>query len=46
VGDTEISATPLLADLPQDHGSKHKPGGVIDLPYLDGVQHAAFPDAP
>jgi hypothetical protein len=25
-------------------GSKRKPGGVIELPYLDGVQHAAFPD--
>lgn len=24
-------------------GSKRKPGGVIELPYLDGVQHAAFP---
>jgi protein gp37 len=25
-------------------GSKRKAGGVIELPYLDGVQHAAFPD--
>jgi hypothetical protein len=24
-------------------GSKRKPGGVIELPYLDGVQHADFP---
>jgi hypothetical protein len=24
-------------------GSKRKAGGVIELPYLDGVQHAAFP---
>jgi protein gp37 len=24
-------------------GSKHKAGGIIGLPYLDGVQHAAFP---
>jgi len=24
-------------------GSKQKSGGVIELPYLDGVQHAAFP---
>ncbi len=24
-------------------GSKRKPGGVIELPYLDGVQHAEFP---
>lgn len=25
-------------------GSKRKPSGVIELPYLDGVQHAAFPE--
>ncbi len=25
-------------------GSKRKSGGVIELPYLDGVQHAAFPE--
>jgi len=25
-------------------GSKHKAGGVIELPYLDGVQHANFPE--
>ena len=25
-------------------GSKQKGGGVIELPYLDGVQHAAFPE--
>ena len=25
-------------------GSKHKAGGVIELPYLDGIQHAAFPE--
>lgn len=24
-------------------GSKRKRGGIIELPYLDGVQHAAFP---
>lgn len=24
-------------------GSTHKAGGIIGLPYLDGVQHAAFP---
>lgn len=24
-------------------GSKRKLGGIIELPYLDGVQHAAFP---
>jgi len=27
-------------------GSKRKAGGVIGLPYLDGVQHAAFPEVP
>ncbi|MGL4442522.1 MAG: DUF5131 family protein [Alsobacter sp.] len=26
-------------------GSKRKPGGVIELPYLDGIQHASFPEA-
>ena len=25
--------------------SREKPGGVIELPYLDGVQHAAFPES-
>lgn len=25
-------------------GSRRKPGGVIELPYLDGVQHAKFPE--
>lgn len=24
--------------------SKRKGGGVVELPYLDGVQHAAFPE--
>lgn len=28
----------------QGDGSRRKPGGVIELPYLDGVQHAAFPE--
>lgn len=27
-------------------GSKRKAGGVIELPYLDGIQHAAFPGGP
>lgn len=27
-------------------GSKNKGGGVIELPYLDGVQYAQFPEAP
>lgn len=39
-----ISSTPPFADLTQDHGSRLKPGGVIELPYLDGVQHAAMPE--
>lgn len=26
--------------------SNIKPGGVIELPYLDGVQHVAFPEVP
>lgn len=26
-------------------GSKRKPGGVVELPYLDGVHHAAMPKA-
>lgn len=26
-------------------GSHRKRGGIIELPYLDGVQHAAFPEA-
>jgi protein gp37 len=25
------------------HGSRRKPGRVIELPYLDGVQHAELP---
>lgn len=25
-------------------GSKRKAGGVVELPYLDGVQHSAFPE--
>jgi hypothetical protein len=25
-------------------GSMRKPGGIVELPYLDGVQHAAFPE--
>lgn len=31
-------------DLRFGSGSSRKPGGVIELPYLDGVQHAAFPE--
>jgi protein gp37 len=29
--------------IAQGPGSRCKPGGVIELPYLDGKQHAAFP---
>jgi len=29
----------------ESDGAKWKGGGVIGLPYLDGVQHAAFPEA-
>lgn len=25
-------------------GSKQKPGGIVELPYLDGVQHKAMPE--
>ncbi len=31
------------AGIYADHGSKRRGGGIIELPYLDGVQHAAFP---
>jgi protein gp37 len=31
-------------DIGYGDGSKRKAGGVIELPYLDGVQHAAFPE--
>lgn len=31
-------------DLREGPGSRYKGGGVIELPYLDGVQHAAFPE--
>ncbi len=33
------------ATLSEGVDSKRKAGGVIELPYLDGVQHAAFPTA-
>jgi protein gp37 len=35
-----------IASIDAGPGSKSKPRGVIDLPYLDGVQHAAFPISP
>lgn len=34
---------PPSAAITAGPGSKRKPGGIIELPYLDGVQHAAFP---
>lgn len=38
----------VMADAVQEvlvgNGSRLKRGGVIELPYLDGVQHAAFPE--
>jgi protein gp37 len=30
-------------EVARGEGSSRKPGGVIELPYLDGVQHAEFP---
>jgi protein gp37 len=38
---SEAVGGPLITPGP---GSKRKAGGVIELPYLDGVQHAAFPE--
>lgn len=35
-----MSATLVVG---QDVGSKNKGAGVIELPYLDGIQHAEFP---
>lgn len=37
-----LDAADLIA-ISAGPGSKRKAGGVIGLPYLDGVQHAAFP---
>lgn len=34
----------LHIDVGAGDGSKRKARGVVELPYLDGVQHAAFPD--
>lgn len=39
-------ASDVIAEVTTGTGSKRKPGGVIDLPYLDGVQHAAMPGIP
>lgn len=35
--------TPVRTVIAAGPGSKRKPNGLIELPYLDGVQHAAFP---
>ena len=37
---------PLLTGIQCGDGSHRKASGVIGLPYLDGVQHAAFPAVP
>lgn len=39
----EVCDPPPIAE---GDGSRRKPGGIIELPYLDGVQHAAFPGVP
>lgn len=36
-----MGTIPIIGEGP---GSKRKAGGIIELPYLDGVQHAAFPE--
>jgi protein gp37 len=38
---SEAVGGPIITAGP---GSKRKPGGIIELPYLDGVQHLAFPE--
>lgn len=42
----EVSDVGRMTPLPvtTGPGSKRKPGGVIELPYLDGKQHAALPE--
>lgn len=37
---------PALPGIQWGPGSHRKAGGVIGLPYLDGVQHAAIPEVP
>jgi protein gp37 len=41
--DADIS---VIAEVDAKIGSKRKARGVIELPYLDGAQHAAFPEVP
>jgi len=38
------AVTPSQTAISWGSGSKRKSGKVIQLPYLDGVQHAAFPE--
>lgn len=38
-----ISGAARMPGIWEGPGSKRKPGRIIELPYLDGVQHAAFP---
>jgi protein gp37 len=40
----EGRTTVVAAGVGFGDGSKRKAGDVIELPYLDGVQHAAFPE--
>ncbi len=42
----EPSMQARRAVVTEGPGSKRKAGGVIELPYLDGLQHAAFPEVP
>ena len=44
-GGAVVNGIAVLTHAVQDgDGSRVKAGGVIELPYLDGVQHAAFPE--
>ena len=42
-GDWRVPLPERNGIMTAGHGSRCKAGGVIELPYLDGVQHAAFP---
>jgi protein gp37 len=42
-GPTDNGWRPTKGPITCGTGSKRKPGGVIGLPYLDGVQHTALP---
>ncbi len=44
LGNRMIARTRFTDVVAAGPGSKRKPGVVIELPYLDGVQHAAFPE--